>query len=126
MADRWDSETYEAQGRKARLRAPGLCHLVQTRCPGTLPDNAIRIGTSAVAPVAPASRTTLVLLVLTATPKTRPKIGTVPSSMPKTVSPTKAAKGPAIACQMDDEVDAALDALPGVDVADSFCLTIFG
>src|SRR5690349_23199839 len=45
---------------------------------------------AATAPVAPASSTGALLVELAATPKTRPKIDTVPSSMPKTISPTDA------------------------------------
>ncbi len=40
-----------------------------------------------VTPVAPASKTTELLVVLLATPNTRPKMETVPSSIPKTISP---------------------------------------
>ena len=47
---------------------------------------------AATAPVPPASSTALELGAEAATPKTRPKIETVPSSMPKTMDPTEAKK----------------------------------
>ena len=47
---------------------------------------------AAIAPVPPASSTALELGAEAATPKTRPKIETVPSSMPKTMDPTEARK----------------------------------
>ncbi len=47
---------------------------------------------AAKAPDAPAISTVLLSLVVAATPSTRPKIETVPSSMPKTISPALAAK----------------------------------
>src|SRR5712691_4277032 len=40
-----------------------------------------------IAPVAPANNTTWLLVALAATPKTSPKIDTVPSSIPKTMEP---------------------------------------
>jgi len=47
---------------------------------------------AATAPVAPASSTACESGAAAATPKTRPKIDTVPSSMPNTMEPTEATK----------------------------------
>jgi hypothetical protein len=44
---------------------------------------------AATAPEAPAISTALVLVIVAATPKIRPKIETVPSSMPKTTVPAE-------------------------------------
>ena len=46
---------------------------------------------AAAAPEAPAIRTVFVLLVVAATPKIKPKMETVPSSMPKTIVPAELA-----------------------------------
>jgi hypothetical protein len=56
---------------------------------------------AAMAPVAPASKTIELLVVLLATPKTSPKIETVPSYMPKTISPMELVKDFPMRCQSE-------------------------
>src|SRR5271163_429058 len=56
---------------------------------------------AATAPVAPAIRTVFVLSVVAATPKIKPKMETVPSSMPKTMVPAELTIEPRRRCKIE-------------------------
>jgi hypothetical protein len=56
---------------------------------------------AAIAPEAPAISTVLVSLVVAATPKIRPKMETVPSSIPKTIVPAELMNELRIRCRIE-------------------------